>query len=158
MSDSALREHLCWLIREGGAHVSFEAAFSDVPTDKRGVRPANLPWSLWQLLEHVRIAQWDILAFSRGPDPVSPPHPEGYWPDSPSPHSTTAWDETFGRILADRAEFEALILDSRRDLLAPFPWGDGQTLLREATLVADHNAYHVGQAIALRRLLDCWAG
>ena len=158
MSDTPLREHLCWLIREGGAHVSFEDAFGDVPVPKRGVRPEGLPWSLWELLEHIRITQWDILAFSRSPDHVSPPHPKGYWPDSPSPPTPTAWDEAFERILADRAEFEALILDPRHDLLVPFPWGDGQTLLREATLIADHNAYHVGQAITLRRLLNCWNG
>lgn len=113
MDDTAVREHLCDLIRGGGAHVTFEEAFGDVPRDKRGVRPAGLPWSLWELLEHVRIAQWDILEFSRDP---------------------------------------------KNDLVNPFPWGDGQHLLREATLVADHNAYHIGQAIAVRRLLDDWSG
>lgn len=156
MNDTALREHLCWLIREGYAHVPFEAAFGGVSVEKRGVRPQGLPWSLWELLEHVRITQWDILEFSRNPDYVSPEHPQGYWPGSPEPPSSAAWKETFDRFLADRAAMEALIKDSRNDLVAPFAWGDGQNLLREATLIADHNAYHIGQAIAVRRLLGCW--
>lgn len=158
MNDAALREHLCWLIREGHAHVAFEAAFGDVPESKRGIRPEGLPWSLWELLEHVRICQWDILAFSRSADHVSPPHPAGYWPASPEPPTPTAWDDAYAAVLADRAAMEQLIRDPRADLFAPFPWGDGQTLLREATLIADHNAYHLGQAIAVRRLLGCWEG
>lgn len=156
MSDHALREHLAWLIREGYAHVTFENAFDDVPAAKRGVRPEGLPWSLWELLEHIRITQWDILEFSRDPKHVSPPHPEGYWPASPEPPTANAWDDSFAKILEDRAAFEGLLRDSKSDLFAPFPWGEGQHLLREATLIADHNAYHVGQAIAVRRLLGCW--
>jgi len=156
MNDAALREHLCWLIREGHAHVPFEDAFSDVPVEKRGVRPAGLPWSLWELLEHIRITQWDIVEFSRDAKHVSPPHPAGYWPASPEPPSAAAWDESSHRILADRDTFETMLRDSRHDLFEPFPWGEGQNLLREATLIADHNAYHIGQAIGVRRLLACW--
>lgn len=156
MNDAALREYLCWLIREGHAHVSFRDAFADVPVDKRGERPEGLPWSLWELLEHVRITQWDIVEFSRDAKHVSPPHPDGYWPSSSEPPTESAWDDTFRRVLADRETFETMLLDGRNDLFEPFPWGDGQNLLREATLIADHNAYHVGQAIAVRRLLDCW--
>jgi hypothetical protein len=156
MNDAALREHLCWLIREGHAHVSFEDAFTDIPWEKRGERPEGLPWSLWELLEHMRIAQWDIVAFSREAKHVSPPHPEGYWPSASEPPSVRAWDGSIRCLLNDREELEKMLLDPRNDLFEPFPWGDGQNLLREATLVADHNAYHVGQAIAVRRLLDCW--
>ena len=158
MNAAPLREHLCWLIREGHAHVPFEAAFGDVPAEKRGVRPAGLPWSLWELLEHVRTCQWDILEFSRSADHVSPEFPAGYWPKSVAPPSEAAWDESIERFLSDRREMEALIGDAANDLFAPFPWGEGQNLLREATLIADHNAYHIGQAIAVRRLLDCWSG
>lgn len=158
MNDATLRDHLCWLIREGHAHVPFEAAFGDVPVDKRGIRPEGLPWSLWELLEHFRITQWDILEFSRDSDHVSPEHPKGYWPGTPEPPSQSAWENTYKSILADRAALEDLINNPRIDLFAPFPWGDGQNLLREATLVADHNAYHIGQAIAVRRLLNCWNG
>ncbi|MDQ3329801.1 MAG: DinB family protein, partial [Planctomycetota bacterium] len=141
MNDADLREHLCWLIREGHAHVPFEEAFDDVPVAKRGLRPPGLPWSLWELLEHIRITQWDILEFSRDPGHASPPHPEGYWPDSPEPPSANIWNETFERILTDRDEFETLVRDPRNNLFEPFAWGDGQHLLREATLIADHNAY-----------------
>lgn len=158
MKDAAIREHLCDLMRGGGAHVTFEEAFGDVPEGKRGVRPAGLPWSLWELLEHVRIAQWDILEFSRDSKHVSPPHPAGYWPGAAAPASPADWGKSYDRVLADRAAMEALVRDPKNDLLKPFPWGDGQHLLREATLVADHNAYHIGQAIAVRRLLDDWSG
>lgn len=156
MEDSVLREHLCWLIQEGHAHITFEEAFDDVPVVKRGIRPDGLPWSLWELLEHLRITQWDILEFSRNPQHLSPPHPEGYWPGSPEPLKPNSWNDIFERVLADREEFESLIRDPANDLFEAFSWGDGQTLLREATLIADHNAYHIGQAIAVRRLLDCW--
>lgn len=156
MSDAALREHLCWLISEGHAHVPFEEAFAKVPLNKRGKRPEGLPWSLWELLEHMRITQWDIVEFSRDAKHVSPPHPEGYWPKSPEPPTESTWDDTFRRVLADRETFKTMLRDGRNDLFEPFVWGDGQNLLREATLIADHNAYHIGQAIAVRRLLDCW--
>lgn len=156
--DKALRRHLLYLLGGGGAHVDFEKAFRDFPVHLRGSKPAGLPYSAWQLLEHLRIAQWDILEFSRNPGHVSPPWPEGYWPTSDAPSSAAAWNASLRAFRADLEAIEALVKSSSTDLYARIPSGEGQTLLREALLVADHNAYHVGQVVLLRRLLGAWQG
>lgn len=156
MSTEVLREHTLWLLRGGHAHVGFNEAVTDMPVELRGRRPQGVPHTAWRLAEHMRLAQWDILEFSRDPDFVSPPFPEGYWPADDAPPSAEAWADSVAAFQRDREALEQLVADPERDLLAPFPWGDGQTLLREALLVVDHTAYHVGQLIIVRRALDAW--
>jgi hypothetical protein len=153
---TALREHLLYLLRGGGAHLDFDKAVAGLPPELRGVRPAGLPHSPWRLLEHLRIAQWDILEFSRNPRHVSPPFPEGYWPQGDAPPDAAAWDRSVAAFRADLKAMEALVSDPASDLFTPLPHGQGQTLLREALLVADHNAYHLGQLVVVRRLLGAW--
>ena len=153
---TALREHVLYLLRGGGAHLNFDKAVADLPPELRGARPAGLPHSPWRLLEHMRIAQRDILEFSRGPRHVSPPFPEGYWPQGDAPPDGAAWDRSVVAFRADLKAMEALVADPTSDLFTPFPHGQGQTLLREALLVADHNAYHLGQFVVVRRLLGAW--
>ena len=155
-ADRAVREQLAALLKGGGAHVHFEDALEGFPKEKRGVFAKGLPHTGWQLLEHVRIAQWDILEFSRSPKHVSPPFPGGYWPKTPVPPSDAAWDKTVTAFLHDLREMIKLVQDARTDLHAKIPWGDGQTVLREALLVADHNAYHLGELVYLRRALGAW--
>ncbi len=154
--DSALREQLIALLRGGDAHVKFDDAVRGVPLDRVGIRPHNTPHSAWELLEHMRIAQNDILRFSQSADYKSPKFPEGYWPKSAAPQRSGQWQESVDRFQADLEEFEGMLRDPARDLNEKFPWGDGQTLLREALLIADHNAYHLGQLILVRRLLGSW--
>jgi hypothetical protein len=153
---SALREHLLYLLRGGGAHLDFEKAVAGLPPELRGVRPAGLPHSPWRLLEHLRLAQWDILEFCRNPRHVSPPFPEGYWPEGDAPPDSDAWGRSVNAFRADLRSMEALVADPASDLFTPLPHGEGQTLLREALLVADHNAYHLGQLVVVRRLLGAW--
>ena len=155
MSDEAIRKHLVDLLTGRGAHVPFERAVADVPEEQYGVIPRGAAASLWQQLEHLRIAQWDILEFSRDPSHVSPQFPDGYWPATAGPPEG-AWRKSVEQFLADRAAIVELVSDPHSDLYAPFPHGSGQTLLREALVVADHNSYHVGQLVLLRRLLGCW--
>lgn len=154
--DHALRDHLVYLLEGGGAHRDAEYVLRSIPAAARGTRPDGLPHSPWELLEHLRISQRDILEFSRNPDHVSPEWPDGYWPEEASPSSEGAWEESLGALQGELAEMIGLVRDAGRDLYEPFPWGEGQTLLREALLVADHNAYHLGQLVTVRRLLDIW--
>jgi hypothetical protein len=155
-----VRAHVLDLLRGGHAHATFDAAVRGLPADLRGVAPPGAPYTAWQLVEHLRIAQDDILRFSRNYDRsyVSPKWPEGYWPREPAPADDAAWRSSIRAFRADLRAMEALIEDPAQDLFTPFPWGEGQTLLREALLVADHNAYHIGQLILLRRLLGAWNG
>ena len=155
MSDAALREHLVNLLQGRGAHVPFERAVADLPEQHRGTVPSGAGSSPWQQLEHLRLAQWDILEFSRDAAHVSPAWPEGYWPASAVP-PPGAWEHSVDAFLADRAAMVDLISDSQADLHRPFAHGSGQNLLREALVLADHNSYHVGQLVLLRRLLGCW--
>lgn len=154
--DTSLRRHLGELMRGAHAHVDLATAIHRVPVGLRGARPDGVEHSLWELLEHLRIAQTDILEFSRNSTHVSPPWPEGYWPPSPEPPDEAAWDRSAAALLADLEAMERLVADPHSDLHAPFAHGNGQTLLREAMLLADHNAYHCGQIVALRRLLGDW--
>jgi len=156
MNDRALRDHLLYLLRDGGAHAHFDDAIKGLPADLRGKRPRGLPHSPWELLEHMRIAQWDILEFSRDAGHKSPAWPAGYWPQSAAPPSAAAWTKSVHGFRDDLKSLCALISDPATDLFAKIPWGEGQTILREAMLVAYHNAYHVGQLILVRRLLGAW--
>ncbi|MDR7420343.1 MAG: DinB family protein [Armatimonadota bacterium] len=153
--DRAVRQHLVWLLRGGHAHVYFDRALAGIPTRLRGVRPDGLPYSAWMLVEHMRIAQWDILEFSRNPRHVSPPWPEGYWPKTAVPPAG-AWAKSVDALRRDLRAMIAMVRDPKTDLYARIPHGDGQTILREALLVADHNAYHLGQLLVVRRLLGAW--
>jgi hypothetical protein len=154
--DKTLRDHLVSLLRDANAHAGFDATVEDLAPALRGAVPDGAPHSPWQLMEHLRIAQWDILEFSRDPKHVSPKWPEGYWPKDPAPPDAAAWDKSIADFRRDLQAMEELVADPESDLYAPFPWGEGQTLLREALLVADHNAYHLGQLILVRRLLGAW--
>jgi hypothetical protein len=154
--DAALREHLVELLRSRGAHADFDEAVDGLPEALRGARAKDLPFTPWRLLEHLRLGQWDILEFSRNAKHKSPKWPEGYWPDGDAPPNSAAWDASVAAFRRDLSEMEKLVKDASNDLFAPIPHGQGQTLLREALLVADHNSYHVGQLILLRRLLGTW--
>jgi DinB superfamily len=154
--DSSIREHLLSLLKGGNAHATFEQAVEDFPEELRGVKPDKLPYSAWQLLEHLRIAQWDIVKFSRDEKHKSPDWPGGYWPKDAAPPTKDAWDKSVKQFHVDLKELEKLVEDPDTDLYAKIPHGDGQTILREALLVADHNAYHIAEIVVLRRLLGCW--
>lgn len=156
-SDRSLREHLIYLLTDGGAHAKFDDAISALPPKLRGQRPVGMPHSPWMLLDHMRIAQWDILEFSRNPKYKSPAWPEGYWPPTETPPNAAAWDESVKNFRKDLKSMENLITSPKTDLFAKIPWGDGQTILREALLVADHNAYHLGQLVDVLRLLGAWS-
>ncbi|MGH9504039.1 MAG: DinB family protein [Terriglobales bacterium] len=153
---SSLRGHLVELLKGGGAHTPFEEAIRGIPTPLRRKIPAGLPHSPWMLLEHLRIAQSDILEFSRNRKHVSPDWPKGYWPRSEAPPTSAAWNASIGKFRRDLKTMQALVANPKTDLFARIPWGEGQTILREALLVADHNAYHVAQIIDVRRLLRAW--
>ena len=147
-----LREHLVRLLSEEQAHAGFDSAVANFPAALRGKRIGDSPHTPWQLLEHLRIAQWDILEFSRNPRHISPSFPEGYWPATEAPPSATAWEKAVRAFRADLRGMIALVRNPRNDIFVPIPGGQGQTLLREAMLVADHNAYHLGQLLLLRRM------
>ncbi len=152
----ALRQHLLDLLRGRNAHADFDTAMADFPSRLRGVKPADAPYTAWQLLEHMRIAQWDILEFSRDAKHKSPAWPEGYWPRTEAPPAAAAWNNSLRSFRADLKAMAKLVADKKTDLFAPIPHGTGQTILREALLVADHNSYHLGQIVLLRRLLGAW--
>ena len=155
-ADASLRNELEELLNGGNAHVSITDAAADFPAEKRGELANGLPHTGWQLLEHIRIAQWDLLEFSRNAKHKSPDFPDGYWPKTPAPPSEAAWKKSIDEIKSDLHAMVALVSDSRSDLHAALPWGTGQTLLREALVLADHNAYHVAQLVDLRRALGVW--
>jgi len=156
--DQSLREHVVYLLQGGGAHAKFEKVVADFPEKLRGKKVDQLPYTPWMLLEHMRLAQWDILEFSRNAKHASPDFPSGYWPKQDAPPTAKAWDDSIKTFRKDLKEMESLVQDPKTDLYAPFQWGEGQTVLREALLVADHNAYHLGQLVTLRRLLGAWNG
>jgi hypothetical protein len=151
---ASLRQHLIDLLTKEQAHVGARGELKNFAKKLRGKKPAGAPHSPWQLLEHMRIAQWDIVRFIVDPKHVSPKWPEGYWPKQAAPPSDQAWDKSVRKFLADLNSICKLVRDPHRDLLARIPHGTGQTLLREALLVADHNAYHLGQIVILRRMLE----
>ena len=155
MSD-AIREHILKLLGWGDAHVTFDKAIDGIPQDKRGIVPDGLPYSAWQLLEHMRLAQWDIPDFCRNAHYEELKWPDDYWPKSPEPPSAGAWDESVAAYRKDLRDLEAMVKDESLDWTKTIPHGSGQTYLREVLLIADHTAYHVGELIAVRRLLGIW--
>jgi hypothetical protein len=152
----SLRKELDRVLQGKGAHANFDEAVKDFPAKLRGVRPEGSPHSAWEVLEHVRIAQWDMLEFSRDPNHESPEWPAAYWPKNPEPPNAAAWDESIESFHRDLTALRALVAAPKSDLFLPFTHGSGQTLLREAIQVADHNAYHVGELVFLRRQLGVW--
>jgi DinB superfamily len=154
--DQSLRKHLLDLLGGGGAHAKFDDVVKGLPPKLRGTKPGIFPHTAWMLLEHLRIAQWDILEFSRDAKHVSPDWPSGHWPKTEAPPSADAWDQSIQQFRDDLKAMQDLVADPKADLYARIPWGDGQTILREALLVADHNAYHLGQMVDVRRLLGAW--
>jgi DinB superfamily len=154
--DDRLRAHLLELLDGGHAHLGFDKAVAGLAPELRGAKPPGLPHTPWRLVEHMRIAQWDILRFTIDPAHVSPEFPAGYWPEGDAPPDPGAWDRSVASFRADLKAIEDLVADPKSDLFTPLPHGQGQTLLREALLAADHNAYHLGQLVTLRRLLGAW--
>src|SRR4051812_15537371 len=153
-NDRTLREQLISMLTEGNAHLSFPDFVKDFPVDRCGQRIEGLPYTAWQVLEHLRIAQWDILEFSRDATHVSPPWPKGYWPSVDEVGSAELWNQTVAGFNRDLQAMAALINDPSTDLFAKIPHGTGQTILREALLLADHNSNHLGELILIRRLLN----
>jgi len=153
-TNDPLRGHLANLLTKAEAHLDLESELKDFPRELRGRKPPGGPHTPWQLLEHIRIAQWDILEFSRDARHKSPKWPEGYWPKTEAPPDDKAWDKSVAQVLADLKSMCDLARDPDSDLFAKIPHADGQTLLREALLVADHNSYHLGQLVMVRRILE----
>ncbi|MCH6553206.1 MAG: DinB family protein [Acidobacteria bacterium] len=151
-----MRQHVVKLLDWRDAHVDFDTVLTHWPAELRAAKPAGAPHSAWQLLEHLRIAQWDILDFCRNPKYKELDFPASYWPAGDAPPTDDAWKESLRVFRADLAALQKLVANPATDLFAPIPHGQGQTILREALLVADHNAYHLGQLLLLRRLLGAW--
>jgi hypothetical protein len=154
--DQLLRDHLLELLRGGHAHANFEKALAGLSPELRGRKAPNLPHTIWQLLEHLRIAQWDIVEFSRDAHHASPPWPEGYWPKTEAPPDDAAWNHCVDSFNRDLQAMRDLVADPQTDLYAKLPWGDGQTVLREVMMLADHDAYHLGQIVSVRQALGDW--
>jgi hypothetical protein len=155
-NDKALRDHLLNLLRADSAHADFETAIKDIPPALRGQRPKGAAHSPWEVLEHLRITQSDILEFTRDPKHVSPDFPAGYWPATQAPPKESAWDQSVDAFRQDLAAIVGLVASESTDLFAEIPGSEGKTPLREVLLVADHNAYHLGELVVLRRLLGAW--
>lgn len=152
-SDQALRDHVLYVLRGEGAHITFEDFAADFPAELCGERVEGLPYTAWQVLEHMRIAQWDILEFSRDSKHVSPKWPDGYWPPQDQVGTAAQWQETANKFRNDLKQMEELVSNPSSDLFAGIPHGTGQTILREALLVADHNSYHLGALVVMGRIL-----
>ncbi|MGC1290065.1 MAG: DinB family protein [Candidatus Acidiferrales bacterium] len=155
-NDKALREQLVKLLDGGQAHAEWRDAVADMPENLRGAKPQGAPHTPWQLLEHMRIAQLDILEFSRDAKHVSPEFPEGYWPATEAPPSAEAWEKSVKAFGRDIEEMKKLVSDPKTNLFGRIPHGEGQTILREALLAADHNAYHLGQLVLVRKMVGAW--
>lgn len=151
-NDKLLRKHLLELLEGKSAHIGLESALKDFPLDEINTRVDGSPHTAWELLEHIRIAQWDILEFSRNAGHVSPDWPEGYWPKAEG--TPNQWKKSVKQILSDLQEMRDLVADKKTDVFAKIPHGDGQTILREALLAANHNSYHLGQLVMLRKMLE----
>jgi len=143
-------------LRGGHAHATFEDAVKGLPVSLTGVVPEGLPYSIWQIVEHIRIGQWDMLEFSRDASHKSPKWPEEYWPKEAAPADEETWKKSIAQIIDDREAFIGLLNDTSNDLYQPFPWGTGQHLLKEAIMLTDHNGYHTGEIIVIRKLLGAW--
>lgn len=152
--DNVVREQLLFLLRGGNAHMTFDQAVADFPMDHINSQPPNVSYTSWHLLEHIRIAQWDILEFIRNPDHISPQWPEGYWPPPDEQADEIKWEKTISDFRADLRALQDMAEDPNTDLYAPLPHAKGYTVLREILLVADHNAYHIGEFAVLRQVMD----
>ena len=155
-STEAFRKHVAKALDWEDAHVGFDAAVKGLPAALHGMRPKGFPHSPWELLEHLRLAQRDLLDFCVNPDYVAGKFPDDYWPKSPRPPKAKSWSESVAAFRADREALQKLVADRKRDLAARIPHGEGQTYLRSIFLVIDHNAYHVGQLVMARKLLGAW--
>ncbi|HTM24667.1 MAG TPA: DinB family protein [Vicinamibacterales bacterium] len=151
-----MRNQLAKSLDWGEAHVDFDKAVVGLPPELRGRRVPGLPHSAWDIVEHLRIAQHDILDFARNPKYQELKWPDAYWPPKPEPPDAHAWDASIAEFRRDREALKQLTIDPHIDLMSKIPHGSGQTYLREVLLVLDHNAYHVGELVALRRLLGAW--
>ena len=156
VEDHSLRQHLLELLQGGSAHTRFDDVIKRIPAKLYGAKATGLPHSPWMLLEHLRIAQWDILEFSRNSKHRSPAWPEGYWPKTAAPRSAGEWTKSVKDFRKDLKAMQTLVSNPRTDLYKKIAWGDGQTVLREALLVADHNAYHIAQLVDVLRALGAW--
>jgi uncharacterized damage-inducible protein DinB len=155
-SNAALRSHLTDLLTARQAHCTFEDAVAHVPPERRGERPEELPYSVWELTDHIRVAQRDILDYCRDPGYEAPDWPDDYWPDASAPPDAAAWDDCVAQVQSGRAAMCDLVTDETIDLYDTVPSNDEHTYLREAMLVADHTAYHIGQIVTVRRQLGLW--
>ncbi len=155
---NALKKELEFQLKGGNAHTTFDDVISNFPAELRGTVPGGLPYSAWQLLEHIRIAQDDILRFCSNENNsyIQPNWPEDYWPKSAAPSDQKAWENSIRSYHSDLKAFLDLLKDPATDLFKPFPWGTGQTLLHEAMLLVDHASYHLGEIVTVRRLLNVW--
>jgi uncharacterized damage-inducible protein DinB len=151
-----VRQHLIELLRERHAHIQLEDAIKDLSPQLRGQKPQNSPYSIWQLVEHIRIVQWDILEFCKNDAHKSPKWPQGYWVENQSVVDDETWEESLSHIWKDKEAFIALLNSPEVDLFIPFAYGEGQTLLREALVIADHTSYHTGQIVVIRKILGDW--
>lgn len=156
MIENTVVKSLADMLKGGHAHTSFENAVEGIPLNLLDKKVSDLPYTIWQLVEHIRIAQWDILEFSRNKNHKSPAWPEEFWPAEEGPAHGTEWEKSINRIKEDRDAFIHLLDDPENDLYKPFSYGDGQTLFREALLIGDHTSYHTGEIVLIRRLLNCW--
>ena len=154
--DDVVRKQLLALLGGGNAHIGFDRVVTEFPLERINSRLPNIPYSAWELLEHLRIAQWDILEFIRNPDHVSPKWPEGYWPENEGPSDDSTWTKSVEQFQEDLLEMQSLVANPDTDLFEKIPHGKGQNILREALLLADHNAYHVGQLVLLRKIMGAW--
>ena len=157
-TDKNARTQLLESLKGGGAHLTFDKAIAKLPPSLRGAKPPGQPHTPWRLLEHIRIAQWDILEFIRNPKHKSPKWPDEYWPNGDGPPRPRDWANSIKNYHADAKAMQKLVADPAADLFAPLPHGEGQTLFREAMLVVDHTAYHLGQLVMVRRMLGAWKG
>ena len=155
-SDRMMRDQLLALLQGGNAHMSFDQAVADFPLAYFNRQPPHVPYTPWHLLEHIRLAQWDILEFIRNPAHVSPDWPEGYWPAPDEPADETRWQQTLTAFRADLEALQALVMDPKTDLFTPIPHAPGYTIFREILVVADHNAYHIGEFAILRQVMGTW--
>lgn len=155
-TDKTVREQLLALLRGGNAHMNFGQAVAGFPVEHINTKPPHVPYTPWHLLEHIRIAQWDILEFIRNPDHISPEWPEGYWPPSNEKADQARWQTTINNIHADLKALQELVADPDTDLYAALPHAPGYNILREILVVSDHNAYHVGEFAILRQVMETW--
>lgn len=155
-NNKALRQHLLYLLTGDGAHLDIDAALKDLPENLRDKKPKGAAHSPWEVLEHLRIAQWDLLQSVRNPKHISPEFPGGYWPESAAPPESKSWDNSVSDFQADLAAIVDLITKDSTDVLAPLPQAKDQTIMRKVCTLADHTAYHLGELVTLRRVLGAW--